>query len=343
MNSMNYVGLDVHKKSISYCVRQADGTILREGRITATREGLDPLIGELPQPWMAGMEATMFTGWIYDHLVERGAAVKVAHSVMLKAIAAGKKKNDRLDAGKIADLLRCNYFPECRMAPREMRDRRRVLRYRNLLVRQSVRMKNKVSGLLMEAGVPYNQQKVHGKKYFAGLLKEQSKQMPPSLPQLLQLSRSTIEVLTGMERQLMTALERDALLATRVERLESIPGVGRVLALTWALEIGEVSRFSSVKKAVSYCGLCGDEKSSGGKMERTPISKQRNKHLQTMLIEAAKLAPRWNAELAEVYEREKQKGNRNRATLAVARKLVAYLMAVDRREKAFGPAAKVAA
>ena len=343
MNSMNYVGLDVHKKSISYCVRQADGTILREGRIAATRQALDALIGELPQPSMAGMEATMFTGWIYDHLLERGAAVKVAHSVMLKAIAAGKKKNDRLDAGKIADLLRCNYFPECRMAPREMRHRRRVLRYRNLLVRQSVRMKNKVSGLLMEAGVPYNQQKVHGKKYFAGLLKEQSKQMPPSLPQLLQLSRSTIEVLTGMERQLMTALERDALLATRVERLESIPGVGRVLALTWALEIGEVSRFSAVKKAVSYCGLCSDEKSSGGKMERTPISKQRNKHLQTMLIEAAKLAPRWNAELAEVYEREKQKGNRNRATLAVARKLVAYLMAVDRREKAFGPAAKVAA
>src|ERR1700716_581606 len=342
MNSMNYVGLDVHKKSISYCVRQADGTILREGRIAATRQALDALIGELPQPSMAGMEATMFTGWIYDHLLERGAAVKVAHSVMLKAIAAGKKKNDRLDAGKIADLLRCNYFPECRMAPRELRDRRRVLRYRNLLVRQSVRMKNKVSGLLMEAGVPYNQQKVHGKKYFAGLLKEQSKQMPPSLPQLLQLSRSTIEVLTGMERQLMTALERDALLATRVERLESIPGVGRVLALTWALEIGEVSRFSAVKKAVSYCGLCSDEKSSGGKMERTPISKQRNKHLQTMLIEAAKLAPRWNAELAEVYEREKQKGNRNRATLAVARKLVAYLMAVDREQRPFETQLRVA-
>jgi hypothetical protein len=56
-----------------------------------------------------------------------------------------------------------------------------------------------------------------------------------------------------------------------------------------------------------------------------------------VLIEAAKLAPRYNAELALVYEREKQKGNRNRATLAVARKLVAYLMAVDRREQAFHP------
>jgi len=255
--------------------------------------------------------------------------VKVAHPAMLQAIAAGKKKNDRVDARKIADLLRCDYFPECHMASREIRDRRRVLRYRNLLVRQAVQMKNKVSGLLMEAGVPYNQQKVHQK-------------MPPSMPELLRLSRSTVEVLTGMQRQLIRALESDVLLAARVERLASIPGVGRVVALTWALEMGDISRFGSVKKAVSYCGLCGAEKSSGGKTERTPISKQRNKHLQTMLIEAAKLAPRWNAELALVYERAKQKGNRNRATLAVARKLVAYLMAVDREERPFDTQLRVA-
>ena len=113
-----------------------------------------------------------------------------------------------------------------------------------------------------------------------------------------------MEVLTGMQRQLIRALESDALLAARVERLASIPGVGRVVALTWALEMGDISRFASVKKAVSYCGLCGAEKSSGGRTERTPISKQRNKHLQTILVEAAKLAPRWNTELALVYERD---------------------------------------
>jgi transposase len=335
MNSMNYVGLDIHKKSVSCCVRRADGTIIQEITITSTRQALDEWMQQLPQPWMAGMEATLFTGWIYDHLVSAGSVVKVAHPAMLQAIAAGKKKNDRVDARKIADLLRCDYFPECHMASREIRDRRRVLRYRNLLVRQAVQMKNKVSGLLMEAGVPYNQQKVHQKKYFAELLQKQKKEMPPSMPELLRLSRSTMEALTGMQRQLIRALERDALLAARVERLASIPGVGRVVALTWALEMGDISRFASVKKAVSYCGLCGAEKSSGGKTERTPISKQRNKHLQTTLIEAAKLAPRWSTELALVYEREKQKGNRNRATLAVARKLVAYLLAVDREQRPF--------
>jgi transposase len=99
-----------------------------------------------------------------------------------------------------------------------------------------------------------------------------------------------------------------------------------------------VSRFHSVKQAISYCGLCGDEKSSADKVLRTPLSKQRNKHIQRVLVEAAKLAPRQSHELAALYEKEKQQGNGNRATLAVARKMVAYLLAVDREQRAFVPA-----
>jgi transposase len=106
----------------------------------------------VPDPWTAGMEATMFTGWLYDHLTAAGIAVKVAHSAMLKAIVAGKRKNDTLDAHKIADLLRCDYFPECHMVSQALRDRRRALRYRNLVVRQVVRLKNRTSSLLMETG-----------------------------------------------------------------------------------------------------------------------------------------------------------------------------------------------
>ena len=59
-------------------------------------------------------------------------------------IAAAKKNPDRIDAGKIADCLRCDFLPECHMASTEIRDRRRVLRYRNLVVKQMVQMKNRV-------------------------------------------------------------------------------------------------------------------------------------------------------------------------------------------------------
>jgi hypothetical protein len=82
--------------------------------------------------------------------------------------------------------------------------------------------------------------------------------------------------------------------------------------------------------------------SSADKQQRGPISKQRNGHLQTVLIEAAKLAPRWNPQLAAIHARELQLGHRNRATLAVARKLVAYLLAVDKSGKAFQVATRTA-
>ena len=113
---MYYIGLDVHKKTISYCVKDAAGRVCQEGKIGSTRRELDAWVKTLPQPRMIAMEATIFTGWIYDHLLPHAEKVKVAHPLMLRAIAAAKKKNDRIDAGKIADCLRCDFLPECHMA-----------------------------------------------------------------------------------------------------------------------------------------------------------------------------------------------------------------------------------
>lgn len=334
MQSMYYVGLDVHKKTISYCVKDVSGRIHREGTIPATRIDLDRWIRTVPQPWTAAMEATVFTGWIYDHLLPHATAIKVAHPLMLRAIAAAKKKNDRIDANKICDCLRCDFLPECYMASTEIRERRRTLRYRSLLVRQMVQMKNKIAVLLMEAGVSYNKQTLHKVGYFRELLAT-NPEINDGLRSLLGMCHETVVRLGKTESALVRSLQRDSMLRERIARLMTIPAVGPITALTWALEVGDVSRFSSIKKAVSYCGLCGDEKSSGETMQRTPLSKQRNRHLQTILIEAAKMAPRNSPALAMIYDREKQKSNANRATLAVARKLVAYLVAVDRRQKDF--------
>jgi hypothetical protein len=100
---MYYIGLDVHKKTISYCVKDASGRIQQEGKVGSTRRELDCWMKTLPQPWSVAMEATIFSGWIYDHLLPHAAQIKVAHPLMLRAIAAAKKKNDQIDASKIAD------------------------------------------------------------------------------------------------------------------------------------------------------------------------------------------------------------------------------------------------
>jgi transposase len=332
---MIYVGLDVHKKVIAYCVKTHGGKLLEAGEIRATRPALDALTARLRRPWCAAMEATLFTGWIYDHLQPQAQQLKVAHPAMLKAISASKKKNDRIDAEKIVDLLRCDLLPECHMAPASIREPRRVLRYRNLIVRESTRLKNKISGFLMECGVEYNKDKLHGKRYFAQLLGGLDQQTPESVRQLLRISRSNLDLFDGLQRELLDKLASEEGLRERLTRLRRIDGVGQILALSWALEIGDPRRFGSLAQAISYCGLCSAQDSSAGKDKRGPISKMRNKHIQAMLIEAAKLAPRYNQALAQVHQRELARGNKNRATLAVARKLVAYLLAADKQEEAF--------
>jgi hypothetical protein len=216
------------------------------------------------------MEATLFTGWIYDFLKPYAVELKVAHPVMLKAISASKKKNDRDDAARIADLLRCDLLPECYMAPQEIRELRRVLRYRTLMMHEAVKMKNKAAGLLMEVGAEYNKKQLHSRRYFTDLL-DKIEDVPESVISMLRLNRSSLEMFEQVQKKLVKELREN----------------------------------------------------------------KRHKHLQTVLIEAAKLAPRRNSELAEVYMRELEKGNPNQATLAVARKLVAYLLAVDKRQTVF--------
>ena len=320
-------------------MKDAAGRVQQEGRIGSTRCELDAWIRTLPQPRTIAMEATIFTGWIYDHLLPHAEAVKVAHPLMLRAIAAAKKKNDRIDAGKIADCLRCDFLPECHLAPTPIRDRRRVLRYRNLVQRQSIQMKNRISGLLMETGVSYNKLRLHRMGYFQQLLST-NEEIGDNVRPLLQLCREHIDRSIRLDRTLLRSLNEDPMLSERLQRLRTVPGVGPITALTWVLEVGDTSRFRSIKQAISYCGLCGADKSSADKVLRTPISKQRNKHIQRMLVEAARLAPRYSDELALLYERERQRGNANRATLAVARKMVAHMLAVDRRKTDFIPKGK---
>ena len=334
MESIHYIGLDVHKKTIAFCIKTLSGKNVRQGVVNAERNALRHWLAELSCPWMGAMEATLFTGWIYDFLKPHAVELKVAHPEMLKAITAAKKKNDRADAEKLADLLRVNLLPECHMMSEELRELRRILRYRNMVVRTAAQMKNKMAGLMMEVGATYDKKRLYGRKYFNQLMGRVD-DVPDSVKELLQLSRSNLELFTAIQKKLVRTLRENELIRRRVELLMSIAGVGEIMALTWVLEIGDPTRFHSSREAISYCGLCSAQRESAGKEQRGPLSKKRNKHLQTMLIEAAKLAPRWNIQLAELHEKELTKGNRNRATLAVARKLVEYLLAVDRRGTAF--------
>ena len=188
------------------------------------------------------------------------------HALELNGLRSWSENSSVIRLG--ADCLRCDFLPECHMACTTIRDRRRTLRYRHLLVRQMVQMNNRVSGLLLETGVSYNKARLHQVKYFQELLTD--KEVTESIRPLLRLSHETVRRLDKTETALIRSLERDPVLAERIKNLKTIPGIGVITALTWALEMDDVSRFRSVKQAISYCGFCGDERSSQTKFFEHP-------------------------------------------------------------------------
>lgn len=135
---MHYIGLDVDKQSIAFCIKTADGTLVDRGALEATRPALESWAAALPQPWQGAMEATPFSGWIHDTLSAHADDLAVAHPADLEAITKAKKKSDKIDAEKITDLLRVDLLPRVWMPPREWRQLRWLLRYRNRLIEQAV-------------------------------------------------------------------------------------------------------------------------------------------------------------------------------------------------------------
>jgi len=331
MNQLyHYIGLDIHKRTVAFCEKRADGKKVVSGTFHTDHPSVLQWVSERRSPWIGGMEATLFTGHLYDVLKPHAVDLLVGDPQKIKSISTAKHKNDAVDAETLSNLLRADLFPECYMASTDVRALRRQLRFRNFLVRQSVNMKNRYTGILMETGVTYDSKRIHGKRYFEELLGSLD-EVPNSVRELLRTSRVGLEMFQGAQKKLINALITHDDLCERVMRLMTIPGVGEITALTWALEIDNPRRFSNLKKAQSYCGLCSGQNESGGKSRNGPLSKQRNANLQTCLIEASKLAPRWNVQLKAVHTNSlAQDKRRNRATCAVARKLVAFLMAVDK-------------
>ena len=100
------------------------------------------------------------------------------------------------------------------------------------------------------------------------------------------------------------------------------------------------TRFRSIKQAISYCGLCGAERSSADNVVAHADFQAAQQAYSACAGRGGEDAPRLCHELALLHEKEMQKGNRNRATLAVARKLVCWMLAVERRKQGFVPADK---
>ncbi len=268
-----------------------------------------------------GMEAGGHSLWFERLLGELGHELWTGDAAKIRAKRVRKQRNDVLDAEHILNLLRKEDFPRVWRPTLAERDVRQLVLHRHRLVQMRTRVKNQLQALAM------NQQMCQKQKLWSQAGRAQFAALP--LPAWTARRRQdNLELLEELERRtapLDQAVQQQAAQRRELARLMTHPGVGEVTALAYGLTIGDPRRFRCGKQVASYLGLIPAEDSSGGKQRLGHISKQGNALLRGLLVEAAHVAVRQDAELGRYYRRLAMKKNRSVAAVAVARKLAVRL------------------
>lgn len=269
------------------------------------------------EPVRVGIEATGPIHWFERLLAELGHELWIGDSAKIRASETRKQKTDERDAALILDLLLAKRFPKIWVPTAAERDLRQLLWHRHKLVSLRTMLGNQLHFLAMSQGL-CRKKKLFTKKGRAELgglaLGPWASRRREKLLELLDQLEPSI---TELDRAVLEEAKRreDAVL------LMTHPGIGPVTSLAFVLAIGPITRFSCSKKIASYLGLNPSEASSGGRRRLGAISKQGNAMVRWLLVEAAAMVTRFDAELRQDYQRLKFRRGHAVAKVAIARKL----------------------
>ena len=275
------------------------------------------------QVMRVGMEATGNARWFERLLAECGIELWVADPGKVRAAATRKQKTDRRDAELLLELLSDGRLERMRIwlpTPAE-RDVRRLVLHRHRLVQMQTRVKNQLQAVAMNEGVRQKRKLWSAK----GRAQLQALELMPWASTQRQNLLAVLDDLQGRIAPLDGAVEQEAEARPEVRRLRTHPGVGPVVGLMYRLTILEPTRFASSRQVASYLGLIPSERSSGERQRLGHISKQGNAVLRGLLVEAAHIAVRYDADWRRHYRRLAMKKNRSIAAVAIARKLAVRL------------------
>jgi transposase len=286
---------------------------------------------ELASPALIGMESTGNSHWFVDLVTEMGHQVLIGDAAAIRAKQVRKQKTDRRDAAHILDLLLKNDFPAIWTPSIEQRDQRQLLIHRWGLVRLRARAKNELQHLAMNKGV---QKKARlwseaGQKLLRELpLQHWAGQRRENLLRLLAIFDQQITVLDQAAEKAAQENEMARLLMTQ-------PGVGPITSLAFVLTLGDVTRFPRGKQVASYLGLIPREHTTGGRQRLGAITKQGNRFLRMLLVEAAHSVIRCDPGFRKQYLHRCHKKAKGVAKVAVARKLAIRLYWMLRTKTAY--------
>lgn len=300
---MIYIGLDAHVKSSAICVLDSNGKQICNRQVRGywpkVIEELKKVMEDFGGPMSICFEASCGSGHLHDQLKRIAKRVVVAHPGQLRLIFRSKKKNDRVDARKLATLLFLDQVPPVYVPGRYVRSWRQTIEYRMRLVNKRAQTKNQIRALMRSYGIEPHK-KLWSKEGMGWLSRLE---MPDELSSFrLSLLLDELVGLIGKVREVERVLAREAKRNPAVDVLMTIPGIGIRTAECLVAYIDDPHRFSG-NKVGSYFGLVPSLDSSAGVIHLGHITKQGPPTARKLLTEAAWLSIRKSKKVRSRYER----------------------------------------
>ena len=319
-----YVGLDVHKDVVEYCILDAAGKKIDGGRILCEQSVLKRFATTtLSSKDHVALESTANTWSVVDILEPHVAKIVVGNPLKTKAIAEAKVKTDKIDAMILAQLLRCDFLPTVWIPDAKTRVLRRLSSFRKSLVQDSTAAKNRIKGILNHLLIKHAV--VWSKN---GLDELKSLDIPPHERVIMDCEIAILEHLCQQIEKVELEIKKLAYEEDDVRLLMTLPGVDYNTATAIVAAFGDISRFKDADHAASYLGLVPRTKQSANSCRHGAITKAGSSLARSLLCEAAQHLSRSESPLGVFVRRLLQKKTWNKAIVAGARKLatIAYHM-----------------
>lgn len=322
------VGIDVHSKLYAVCVMNESGVVTREKTIRGGVADVTAWVRTLAAPTRVCYEASLGYGLLHDSLkTVKDTEVHVAHPAHLRAIFAAKKKNDRIDARKLARVMLLDQVPEVYVPEREVREWRQLIEHRNHQVGRRTRAMNSLRALLRGLGIgaPKGLWSRKGMAWVRGV--DLSSPMAALRRDQLALE---IDHFSASIRAVEKTLDAFARSRPGVELLTTIPGVGPRTAEAIMAYVDDPGRFGSTRRAAAYFGLVPSLDESAGVRRLGRITKRGPGTARKLLVEATWQGIRRSPTLRAFYERIRggKKERTRKAVVATAHHLVKVMVAM---------------
>jgi transposase len=336
------IALDLHKEN-TYGVVLDDisGQTVWEGNFAsnpkAAKEALELYFVKGTK---VAIEATSCFYPMYDYLNKiKGINVCIVNTTKLEKPAV---KTDKIDAHRIAHLLRRNELPTAFIPDKELRSLRELCSLRVRLVQSCTQCKNRIHAILHKEGkAPFGVKDIFSKKGRAQLEKIKNGIVrKEEFEEEFDLLKIHEKKLKRIEKQIHQVIQKDKKLKKNIALIDSLPGFAQTLAFVCATEIGPILRFDSGQALVAYAGMYPCINSSGGKIRHGKIRRVGRKLFRWALIEAAHIAGRTKSPIGNYYRKKaKQKKSNHAAAVATANKLARLMYEVLSKQKPYDPKA----